>query len=101
MNTVENAGKLKENYYYWLRDKYNTMDKNTVECSAIFIFLNKTCFRGMYREGPNGFNVSYGHYKKTPKIISKKDMNKISNLIKDVNFIHSDFRESMVIPNWD
>ena len=95
MNTVENAGKLKENYYYWLRDKYNTMDKNTVECSAIFIFLNKTCFRGMYREGPNGFNVSYGHYKKTPKIISKKDMNKISNLIKDVNFIHSDFRESI------
>lgn len=95
VNTVENYRKSKENYYYWLRDKYNTMDKNTVECSAIFIFLNKTCFRGMYREGPKGFNVAYGHYKKTPKIISKKELNKISNLIKDVKFIHSDFRDSI------
>lgn len=95
VTTIENAKKSKENYYYWLRYKYNTMDKNIVECSAIFIFLNKTCFRGMYREGPKGFNVAYGHYKKTPKIISKKDMNKISHLIKDVKFIHSDFRDSI------
>ena len=85
----------KESYYYWLRSKFNTMDKSTVEYSALFIFLNKTCFRGVYREGPNGFNVPYGHYKKTPKIITEEELNTISELIKDVNFVCLDFKESL------
>lgn len=66
-----------------------------IECSALFMFINKNCFRGMYREGPNGFNVPYGHYKKTSNIISKSDLDNISELIKDVEFIHSDFSNSM------
>lgn len=88
----------KENYYYWLRatynEKYKTTDKHTIDCSALFIFINKTCFRGMYREGPNGYNVPYGHYKKTPTFITKSDLDTISDLIKDVEFIHSSFEES-------
>ena len=93
--TIEEAKTSKESYFYWLRQRYNTMDKTSVECAAIFMILNKTCFRGLYREGPNGFNVPYGHYKKTPTIITKKDLDHISELIQPVQFIHSDFRDSL------
>ena len=62
---------------------------------ALFIFINKICFRGMYREGPNGYNVPYGHYKKTPSLISKNELDDISSLIKDVVFKHNGFIESI------
>ena len=94
-STIEEAKTSKESYYYWIRNKYNNIDKNTIECSALFMFLNKTCFRGMYREGPNGYNVPYGHYKKTPTIISKKDLDYISDLLKNVQFKSCSFTESI------
>jgi len=93
--TIDEAKTSKESYYYWIRNKFNQMDKNTVEASALFIFINKTCFRGMYREGPNGYNVPYGHYKKTPQILTIQELNDISDLIKNVEFIHCDFSDSI------
>ena len=93
--SIEEAKTSKESYYYWIRNKYNNIDKTSIECSALFMFINKTCFRGMYREGPNGYNVPYGHYKKTPKIICKTDLDYISDLIKDVEFQHCSFAESI------
>lgn len=93
--TIEEAKTSKESYYYWIRNKYNNIDKNNVECSALFILINKICFRGMYREGPNGYNVPYGHYKKTPSLISKKELDDISNLIKNVEFKHNSFIDSI------
>lgn len=93
--SMDEAKTSKESYYYWIRNKYNNIDKNTIECSALFMFINKTCFRGMYREGPSGYNVPYGHYKKTPTIISQTDLNYISDLIKDVEFKNCSFTESI------
>jgi DNA adenine methylase len=91
------AIKSKESFYYWIRYKYNKYSqsrKNKVKGSAIFIFLNKTCFRGLYREGPNGYNVPYGHYN-NPEIMNEEHLINISKLIKNVNFIHSDFSKSI------
>ena len=92
----EEAKKSKEGYYYWQREQYNKIkDKSSVKCSALFMFLNKTGFRGMYREGPNGFNIPYGNYKKTPEIMSKETFATISELIKDVEFATKDFTDSI------
>ena len=92
--TINEAKTSRESYYYWLRNKFNNINKDTIESAALFILINKLCFRGMYREGPNGFNVPYGHYKKTPAIITQKQLADISKLIENVEFIHSDFIDS-------
>ena len=63
-----------------------------LKLASYFLFLNKTCFRGLYREGPSGFNVPYGHYKNPGKQINLKDFIAISNLIQEVIFYHGDYR---------
>jgi len=84
----------KETFYYWIRYKFNKLkDKNTPKASALFIFLNKTCFRGVYREGPNGFNVPYGNYN-NPEIINKEHLLYISKLIQNVNFYCLNFEQA-------
>ena len=89
----------KESYYYWLRDKYNSEDKCSILSAALFIIINKLCFRGMYREGPNGFNVPFGHYKKTPTVITKDEIDNISNLIQEVTFIDCSFEDVFELIN--
>jgi DNA adenine methylase len=87
----------KEKYYYRVRAQYNMLpadDKNGLIGSAMFIFLNKTCFRGLYRAGPNGFNVPYGHYK-NPEIINKDHLSEIHDLIQGVVFECCDFKTSL------
>jgi DNA adenine methylase len=91
--TIGDATTSKESYYYWLRQKYNKTS-NIIKQSALFIILNKLCFRGVYREGPNGFNVPFGHYKTTPTIISKEHLDDINVLMANVIFRVCDFEDA-------
>lgn len=93
---ISNVKLTQSEYYYCCRNIFNTMTttvKNSPIGSAYFIFLNKTCFRGLYREGPRGFNVPFGNYN-NPEIINKKHILLISKLIKNVIFEHSSFQKS-------
>ena len=93
----------RESYFYWMRIQYNLLsqkEKNKITGTAYFIFLNKTCFRGVYREGPNGFNVPFGHYN-NPEIINEEHIKKISKLIKNVNFHCSSFEKTFEKINKD
>jgi len=100
---MDEAKIAKEKYYYWIRSEYNKLsftDKKTTIGSAMFIFLNKSCFRGVFRVGPKGFNVPYGHYN-NPEIINKEHLDEIHELIKNVIFECCDFNTSLnsVEPN--
>jgi DNA adenine methylase len=98
---IDEAKIAKENYYYWIRSEYNKLNnKTSIQGSAMFIFLNKTCFRGVFRVGPKGFNVPYGHYN-NPEIMNKHHLEEIHNLIQNVIFEHCDFNKSLtnVEPN--
>lgn len=99
--TIEEAITSKESYYYWIRQQYNAQTKSKskqsesdlIDNAAMFIFLNKTCFRGLYRTGPNGFNVPFGHYS-NPTILDPEHLIQVSKLVSNVKFIHGDFSQS-------
>lgn len=63
----------REELYYAYREQYNSDDVHPDERAALFIFLNRTCYNGLYRVSATGnFNVPYGRYKKP--LICNKDL---------------------------
>lgn len=75
----------KAKYYFQMREKYNETKLEKVYRAACFIFLNKTCFNGLYRVNTKGkFNVPFGKYKK-PNICDKKLIMTIHQLFKNIN----------------
>lgn len=102
-NTIEeNIAEGKQYVYYYYRNQYNLLKKKLnitnqeiITKSALFIFLNKTCFRGVYRENSSGtFNVPFGNYKKV-EIFNSDNLTNISLLFNKHNVIFKccDFNE--------
>lgn len=64
-----------------------------VKKASRFIYLNRTCFNGMYRVNSKGeFNVPFGHYK-NPRILDENNLINCSNLLQRTEIKHADFSE--------
>jgi DNA adenine methylase len=81
----------REAYYYWLRRRFNASSPDSLEGSAMFLVINRLCFRGLYRVGPNGFNVPFGHYATRPAVPTLARMLALSQLLASVEFTVADF----------
>lgn len=83
-------------YYYKKRDRFNFLKAQTVldiEAAAIFIFLNRTCFNGLYRVNSKGeFNVPMGSYK-NPAICNEENLMRVSSKLSNVHIINADYKE--------
>ena len=74
--------------------KANTDERNNIEKAALMIFLNKTCFNGLFRVNKKGmFNVPMGSYK-NPMICDEKNLRAVSEKLKKVTIVCGDYRES-------
>lgn len=85
----------KKQYYYEKRNLFNSRDQGKIEQSALFIFLNRTCFNGLYRVNrKNEFNVPIGSYKK-PTICDRENIMVVSDALQKVEIICGDFEQTV------
>lgn len=81
-------------YYYSLRERYNDklmQEELDVELAALFVFINKHCFNGLYRVNGKGlFNVPYNNSRK--ESIDEDAIREISLYLKNVEILEGDFQ---------
>ena len=89
----------RKSYYMTKRERFNGLKINVnqaenIEKAALMIFLNKTCFNGLYRVNKKGlFNVPMGAYK-NPLICDEKNIRAVSKKLQNVRIVCGDYRES-------
>ncbi len=77
--------------YYSHRTRFNERPSNPVEDAALFLYLNKTAYNGLYRVNSKGeFNVPFGRYS-DPTIVYPRRIMKASKLLREVNIRCGDF----------
>lgn len=83
-------------YYYAMRETYNrklTEGELDEELAALFVFLNKHCFNGLYRVNAKGlFNVPYNNSRQ--KSCSRENILAVAQYLKTVELINDDFEEA-------
>ena len=86
-------------YYMVKRERFNDLKINgdetiNIEKAALMIFLNKTCFNGLFRVNKKGlFNVPMGSYK-NPMICDEKNLRELSQKLQKVHIVCGDYRLS-------
>ena len=85
----------KQGFYYQIRNEFNDGSASglTVEDAARFIFLNKTCFNGLFRENKNGlFNAAFG-WKESIKLYDEHNLSNCSAALQNASIINGDFED--------
>src|SRR5690606_35801869 len=92
---LEGEDEQKKEYYYSKRELYNTRKEGQSGQAALFIFLNRTCFNGLYRVNrKNEFNVPMGSYKR-PTICDKENIFAVSQALRKVEILCGDYEETL------
>lgn len=83
----------REFLYYAIREQFNSEPFST-EQAAHFIFLNKLCFNGLYRENKNGhFNASFNKTKSI-NLYDSKNLIKFAELLQTTTIMNTDFEKT-------
>ena len=85
----------KKEYYLHIRDRFNSKTiAGAIENATLFIFLNRTCFNGLYRVNKAGkFNVPYGRYER-PLICDADTIYADSDILQNITILTGDFEQT-------